>query len=115
MAPSHSRDGIVIIGAEIIGLDVALVLSEKGYGPSITVIAEHLPGDTSPAYTSPWAGCNFSAISGTDTNALKWDRLGYAHLKSLAFNQPDEAFVKRTPSIELWDENVQIQFNSKFY
>ncbi|KAM5343333.1 hypothetical protein ACJ41O_014299 [Fusarium nematophilum] len=61
--PSSSRDSIVIVGAGIIGLDVALVLAERGYGQSITVIAEHLPGDTALTYTSPWAGCNFSAIS----------------------------------------------------
>lgn len=42
------------IRAGIIGLDVALVLAERGYGKSITVIAEHLPGDTALSYTSPW-------------------------------------------------------------
>lgn len=40
--------------AGIIGLDVALVLAERGLGPYITVIAEHLPGDTAVTYTSPW-------------------------------------------------------------
>lgn len=52
------------------------------------------------------AGCNFSAISGTDENALKWDKLGYAHLSRLASQQPDESFVQRTSSTELWDEKV---------
>lgn len=52
------------------------------------------------------AGCNYSAISGNDENALRWDRLGYAHLAKLASEQSDEAFIKRTPSIEFWDENV---------
>jgi hypothetical protein len=31
-----------------------MVLAEKGYGKWITVVAEYLPGDTSPNYTSPW-------------------------------------------------------------
>ncbi|KAF5984241.1 d-amino-acid oxidase [Fusarium coicis] len=97
---------IVIVGAGIIGLDVALVLSQQGYGKNIKVVAEYLPGDTSPSYTSPWAGCNFSAISGTDANAIKWDRHGYAHLKKLAAEDSDKSFVKRTPSIEFWDDNV---------
>ena len=113
--------------AGIIGLDVALALAERGYGRLITVVAEYLPGDTATEYTSPWfvrntrnpyasssrphpnlsrAGCNFSAISGTDENALKWDKLGYAHLTKLASQQPDESFVQRTPSTELWDEKV---------
>jgi hypothetical protein len=38
----------------VIGLDVGLVLAERGYGSHITFIAEHLPGDTSINYTSPW-------------------------------------------------------------
>ncbi|KAF5968265.1 d-amino-acid oxidase [Fusarium coicis] len=49
-----AHDSIVILGAGIIGLDVALVLAERGYGKSITVIAEHLPGDRALSYTSPW-------------------------------------------------------------
>jgi hypothetical protein len=52
------------------------------------------------------AGCNFSAISGTDPNALKWDRAGYAHLARLASRNPEESFVQRTPSIEFWDSHV---------
>ncbi|KAM0552686.1 hypothetical protein ACHAPJ_007783 [Fusarium lateritium] len=100
-----ARDNIIILGAGIIGLDVALVLAERGYGKSITVMAEHLPGDTATNYTSPWAGCNFSAISGTDANALKWDKAGYFHLSKLASERPEESFVHRTPSIEYWDDN----------
>lgn len=35
------------------GLTTALVLARKGY--AITVVAQHLPGDLSIDYTSPWA------------------------------------------------------------
>ncbi|ETS77694.1 hypothetical protein PFICI_09756 [Pestalotiopsis fici W106-1] len=101
-----ARDTIVIVGAGIIGLDVALVLAQRGYGRYVTVVAEHHPGDTNAAYTSPWAGCNFSAISGTDANALRWDQLGYSHLTRLASEKSEESFVKRTESTELWDEDV---------
>lgn len=52
------------------------------------------------------AGCNFSAISGSDANALRWDRLGYMHLCKLASEKPQETCVSRTPSIEFWDANV---------
>ncbi|KAH7015939.1 FAD dependent oxidoreductase [Ilyonectria destructans] len=106
MSSQSAQDSIVIVGAGIIGLGVALVLSERGYGRSITVVAEHLPGDTALSYTSPWAGCNFSAISGTDANALKWDRAGYSHLSKLASEKPEYTFVQRTPSTEFWDDNV---------
>ncbi|KAF6796990.1 d-amino acid oxidase, partial [Colletotrichum sojae] len=92
--------------AGVIGLDIALVLARRGLGRQTTVIAEHFPGDTSINYTSPWAGANFSAISGSDQNALRWDRLGYSHLTQLASTVGQESFVKRTPSIEYWDEAV---------
>ncbi|KXH66035.1 hypothetical protein CSAL01_05831 [Colletotrichum salicis] len=106
MAIQMRNDPIVIIGAGIIGLDIALVLARRGLGRRITVIAEHLPGDTSINYTSPWAGANFSAISGSDENALRWDRLGYGHLTQLASTASKDSFVWQTPSIEYWDESV---------
>lgn len=40
--------------AGVIGLDVALLLAERGYGSHIIIVAQHLPGDTSIDYTSPW-------------------------------------------------------------
>ncbi|CAG8040219.1 unnamed protein product [Penicillium salamii] len=98
------RDSIVIVGGGIIGLNVALVLAKKGHGRHTTIIAEHLPGDTSINYTSPWAGANFSAISASDENALRWDKLGYAHLLDLAAKDGQNAFVKETPSVEYWDD-----------
>lgn len=52
------------------------------------------------------AGCNFSAISGSDANALKWDSAGYSHLMRLANNDSEASYVKRTPSIEMWDEDI---------
>ncbi|KFA51894.1 hypothetical protein S40293_04105 [Stachybotrys chartarum IBT 40293] len=100
------QESIVIVGAGIIGLDVALVLAERGFGRYITVYAEYLPGDTAVSYTSPWAGCNFSAISASDANALRWDRAGYAHLTKLAAQDSKQSFVQKTRSIELWDDAV---------
>uniref|UniRef100_A0A8H7NI39 FAD dependent oxidoreductase domain-containing protein n=1 Tax=Bionectria ochroleuca TaxID=29856 RepID=A0A8H7NI39_BIOOC len=103
---ASSRERIVIVGAGIIGLNVALVLAQRGFGDQITVAAEHHPGDTAPSYTSPWAGCNFSAISGRDKNALRWDKKGYAHLSSLAAMDSSKTFVRETESIEYWDDDV---------
>ncbi|KOS48867.1 hypothetical protein ACN38_g87 [Penicillium nordicum] len=97
-------ESVVIVGAGVIGLNVALVLAEKGYGRQTTIIAEHLPGDTSINYTSPWAGANFSAISASDPNALRWDKLGYKYLLDLAAKDGKNAFVKETSSVEYWDE-----------
>ncbi|KAK8139387.1 FAD dependent oxidoreductase [Apiospora sp. TS-2023a] len=106
MASNSNRDAIVIVGAGIIGLNVASILADQGLGQYVTVIAEHLPGDTSINYTSPWAGANFSAISGNDANALRWDRTGYQHLTRLAQQVGAESFVQQTPSTEYWDDKV---------
>ncbi|KAL5116473.1 D-aspartate oxidase [Pleosporales sp. CAS-2024a] len=53
------------------------------------------------------AGANFSAISGGDENALRWDRLGYAHMMKLAEEHGMEACIAKTPSFEYWDEMPQ--------
>ncbi|KAA8642855.1 hypothetical protein EYZ11_009697 [Aspergillus tanneri] len=104
-----ARDDIVILGwtcsAGIIGLSVALELSKRGYGQHITVVAEHLPGDKDIKYTSPWAGANFSGISGSNANALRWDRLGYSTMMELVDRGAEEAkYLSKTESIEYWDE-----------
>ncbi|GKT49479.1 D-amino-acid oxidase [Colletotrichum spaethianum] len=106
VAALRLNDPIVVVGAGVIGLDIALVLARRGLGRRTTVVAEHFPGDTSVNYTSPWAGANFSAISGSDKNALTWDRLGYSHLTQLATTVGKESYVQKTPSIEYWDEPV---------
>ncbi|KAB8071812.1 FAD dependent oxidoreductase [Aspergillus leporis] len=99
-----ARDDIVVLGAGIIGLNVALELSRRGYGQHVTVIAEHLPGDESIQYTSPWAGANFSGISGSDANALRWDQLGYKTMMSLIDAGTEEAkYLSKTQSTEYWD------------
>ncbi|RMZ73599.1 D-amino-acid oxidase [Pyrenophora seminiperda CCB06] len=104
ISPTNMQDSIVILGAGVIGLDVALILAEKGYGRHTTIIAQHLPGDTSIKYTSPWAGANFSAISGSDKNALIWDKAGYKRLMKLAATDGAAAAIRKTKSFEYWDE-----------
>ncbi|KAG5914074.1 hypothetical protein E4U53_004715, partial [Claviceps sorghi] len=54
------------------------------------------------------AGCNFSGISGRDENALRWDRLGYAHLTDLATHAEQASFVSRTESVEYWDADAPL-------
>lgn len=54
--------------------------------------------------TGSRAGANFSAVSASDKNALRWDQLGYKHLLKLSAQDGERAFVKETPSTEYWDE-----------
>lgn len=43
---------IGIVGAGVIGLTSALVLSEAGY--KVSILARELPGDESKNWASPW-------------------------------------------------------------
>ncbi|EGV63455.1 D-aspartate oxidase [Yamadazyma tenuis] len=73
----------VVIGSGIIGLYTALNLLERfpHKASSILVVAEFLPGDESNRFTSPYAGGNFSCISGSDSATLEHDRYTYTNLK----------------------------------
>ena len=50
------------------------------------------------------AGANFSAISGSDKNALIWDKAGYKRLMKLAATDGPAAAIRKTQSFEYWDE-----------
>lgn len=51
------------------------------------------------------AGANFSGISGSDVNALRWDRTGYNIMMDLIDTRATEAkYLEKTPSTEYWDE-----------
>jgi hypothetical protein len=51
------------------------------------------------------AGANFSAISGTNQNALRWDRGGYQAMWKLVEEDAQEAkYIAKTPSTEYFDE-----------
>jgi D-amino-acid oxidase len=51
------------------------------------------------------AGANFSAISGNDANALRWDKEGYLAMWKLIEEGGVEAkFLKKTNSTEYFDK-----------
>ncbi|ODQ64369.1 D-amino acid oxidase [Nadsonia fulvescens var. elongata DSM 6958] len=93
----------VIVGAGIIGMYTALQLAGRGEAKNITIIGEYLPGDSSIKYTSPWAGGNFSAISGNDDDTLEFDKVSFFHLRGLFDRFGLEAGLKMLPSTEYWD------------
>jgi len=50
------------------------------------------------------AGANFSAISGNDNNALRWDREGYLSMWALVDSwEPEAKYLKKTKSTEYFD------------
>ncbi|KAF5580566.1 pyridine nucleotide-disulfide oxidoreductase class-II [Fusarium subglutinans] len=90
---------IGIIGAGVIGLSIALVLSEAGY--HVTVVARELPGDSSLLWASPWAGAGilpYPTNHGRDLQAAT-----YRYFWSLAQTDPSSG-VQRTPVREYFDD-----------
>lgn len=80
---------------------------ENKVSPSeIQVIAEFMPGDESIRYTSPYAGGNFSCITGNDPETLAFDKFTYCNLPGVLkkLGGP-ESGLQRTVSTEYWDHD----------
>jgi len=76
---------ILIIGAGVVGLTTALELKRDNADHQITVAAQHIPGDISLEYTSPFAGANWhSFATKEDTRLQDFDKLTYSRLIELA-------------------------------
>lgn len=73
-------------------------------GSEIKVSAEFLPGDESINFTSPYAGGNFSCITGNDADTLLFDKVTYTNLAKIQkkLGGP-QCGLDRMPSTEYWD------------
>ncbi|OBA19653.1 FAD dependent oxidoreductase [Metschnikowia bicuspidata var. bicuspidata NRRL YB-4993] len=94
-----------IIGAGIIGLYTAFQLLDRGIdAKQISITAEFLPGDESIRYTSPYAGGNFSCITGNDPDTLAFDEYTYKNLKRIqqVLGGP-QCGLAETVSTDYWD------------
>ncbi|KAG9233438.1 FAD dependent oxidoreductase [Amylocarpus encephaloides] len=117
MAPPN-RDSIVVIGAGVIGLQVALTLlteSSAEKKPRVTIVASAFPGSFSPHYTSPWAGGQWRTHASRKTpegcEQCDWDVQTYRYWKNLVasekFKPPSRASgsgVAEFKSHFVWDE-----------
>ncbi|SGZ56693.1 CIC11C00000003619 [Sungouiella intermedia] len=94
-----------IIGSGIIGLYTAYELLEAGVsGGDIKITAQFLPGDESINFTSPYAGGNFSCITGNDQDTLQFDKVTYSNLGKIQKKLGGaECGLDRMPSTEYWD------------
>ncbi|OBZ79954.1 hypothetical protein A0H81_01555 [Grifola frondosa] len=64
---------VVVLGAGIIGLSVAHVLSSHGTY-KVKVVARDMPEDLdSQAFSTPWAGANWSPIGEFNERTYKWE------------------------------------------
>jgi D-amino-acid oxidase len=53
-----------VIGAGVVGLTTALEIARRGH--YVRVVAEHMPGEFHPDYTSPWAGAHWRSMAEPD-------------------------------------------------
>ncbi|KAJ4149308.1 D-amino acid oxidase [Fusarium falciforme] len=77
---------IVVVGAGVIGLTSALLLS-KNKGNKITVVAKHMPGDYDVEYASPFAGANHSPMATEESS--EWERRTWYEFKRLVEEVPE--------------------------
>ncbi|OBZ88392.1 D-amino-acid oxidase [Choanephora cucurbitarum] len=60
----------VVLGAGVSGLTTAVTLLRNGF-KNVVVIGEHVPGDNSSQYTSPWAGASILSVAKHDDYRLQ--------------------------------------------
>lgn len=83
-----SRLQLIYTSGGVIGLTTAFRLTESCAKYSVAVVAEHMPGDESSLYTSPWAGANYLPMSFEGTPSQRWERDTGPFLWNLAESTP---------------------------
>jgi D-amino-acid oxidase len=79
---------VVVVGAGVIGLSTALVLS-KHKNLSITVVAKHMPGDYDIEYASPWAGANYFPVGKPGSNLQRFEKATWSELDRICREVPE--------------------------
>ncbi|OBZ85612.1 D-amino-acid oxidase [Choanephora cucurbitarum] len=89
---SCSQGKVNVIGAGVIGLTTALLLRQKGY--SVTIIANHFPGDSDIEYTSPCAGARWRTVApNSDLRLQHYDAVSFKTFWELAKSHAAETGI----------------------
>jgi len=83
-----TQRNIVIVGAGVIGLSTAYVLS-KNKDLSITLISKHMPGDYDIEYASPWAGANYLPVGDPGSLLQKMEQATWPELERICREIPE--------------------------
>ncbi|KAF2717341.1 FAD dependent oxidoreductase [Polychaeton citri CBS 116435] len=97
---------VLVLGAGVTGLTSALLLAENGY--NVTVVAAHVPGDSSIEYTSPWAGGHWRPHSTpSEPELCDWDIQSYKHWLKVIEGEKSSTLpksgLKLFDSYHFWD------------
>lgn len=79
---------VVVVGAGVLGLSTALVLSKHKF-LNVTVVAKHMPGDYDIEYASPWAGANFFPVGKPGSSLQRFERATWPELDRLCREAPE--------------------------
>ncbi|KII94267.1 hypothetical protein PLICRDRAFT_36518 [Plicaturopsis crispa FD-325 SS-3] len=105
---SESPRKIVIVGAGVIGLTIAHLLTaetSKTSGWEVSIVARDMPGDVdSTGWASPWAGANWSPIGGFDKRVQDWEKVTFNKL----WDMIPSGLVMSLPSRVYSDEEVAV-------
>ncbi|KAL2854169.1 hypothetical protein BJX68DRAFT_40456 [Aspergillus pseudodeflectus] len=116
--PPFPQRTIIILGAGIIGCAAARQLLLNGF--SVTLVAEHLPGDQDISYASAWAGAAWHAAGGISPEHRYVQAVCYRHLLKMAREEPDSGvcivdareYVEQPPSKDssAWGRTILPKF-----
>ncbi|CDO73023.1 hypothetical protein BN946_scf185007.g77 [Trametes cinnabarina] len=119
MSTDFSRDSstqVVVLGAGVIGLTIAHVLS-KDARYKIKIVARDMPEDLdSQAFASPWAGANWSPMGTYNERIYKWEKTTYDKFwdmipTGLAISSPSRVFYGEGTNLdELWYKTLVRDF-----
>lgn len=85
---SMASANVVVVGAGVLGLSTALVLS-KHKNISVTVVSKHMPGDYDIEYASPWAGANYFPVGKPGSNLQKFEKATWGELDRICRDIPE--------------------------
>ncbi|KAK3109516.1 hypothetical protein LTR53_017151 [Teratosphaeriaceae sp. CCFEE 6253] len=108
---SSSKSHIIVLGAGVTGLTTAAFLAEAGH--EVTILAAHVPGDSSIEYTSPWAGAHWHTHAAPDDpRACDWDVQTYEYWIDLLEREKKDASLPKAglkvyDSFKYWDFPVK--------
>ncbi|KAF2141118.1 uncharacterized protein K452DRAFT_299160 [Aplosporella prunicola CBS 121167] len=94
------RPIIAVVGAGVVGMASALLLTEAGY--TVKIVARDLPGDSGTEWASPWAGALLAPFPEGDA-AMQEESL--RHYARLAATEP-WCGVRTLPITEYYDDHT---------
>ncbi|CEP16337.1 hypothetical protein [Parasitella parasitica] len=105
---------IIVVGAGVIGLSVALQLREQGY-KNITSVAKYIPGDVCIEYTSPYAGAHWRTMAPNSDKLLqKFDAVTYDRFMDLAHSS-DNTGIMIAPSYDYYDDALSSEVTDPWF